>query len=203
MMDSGNYPEVLQQCLDLAKYDDLVRMRDQARKEGRHLGVGLSYELTPEGGCMPRSTMLSAYDGCTVRMNPEGEVSVLTGVTSPGSGNETGIAQIVADRLGVTIDRVRVVQGDTEVSPWGLGNYSSRSIIMGGSAARIAADELRAKLLDVAGRMLEVSAEDLELADNAATVKGAPARALPLANVATTIYTDCFGREGLPCRAGP
>ena len=201
MMDSGNYPEVLQQCLDLAKYDDLVRMRDQARKEGRHLGVGLSYELTPEGGCMPRSTMLSAYDGCTVRMNPEGEVSVLTGVTSPGSGNETGIAQIVADRLGVTIDRVRVVQGDTEVSPWGLGNYSSRSIIMGGSAARIAADELRAKLLDVAGRMLEVSAEDLELADNAATVKGAPARALPLANVATTIYTDCFGREA--CHVEP
>lgn len=201
VVDSGNYPEVLRRCLELAKYDDLVKERDAARRQNRYLGVGLSFELTPEGGCMPRSTLLSAYDGCTVRMNAQGEVTVLTGVTSPGSGNETGIAQIVADQVGASIDRVRVVQGDTEVSPWGLGNYSSRSIIMGGSAAHIAAGEIRAKLLDVGARLLEVSPQDVELANNTVAVKGAPARTLPLERVAETIYTDCFGREA--CHVEP
>ncbi len=201
MLDSGNYPEVLRRCLELAKWDELVRRRDEARRQGRCVGIGLSYELTPEGGCMPRSTMLSAYDGCTVRMNAEAEVTVLTGVTSPGSGNETSIAQIVADQVGVTIDRVRVVQGDTEVSPWGLGNYSGRSIIMGGSAAQIAAKDIRAKLIDVSARMLEVQAADVELTENSARVRGAPTRSITLAKVAETIYTDCFGRQA--CQVEP
>jgi carbon-monoxide dehydrogenase large subunit len=201
MMDSGNYPEVLRKALDLAGWDAMQREAAAARAQGRCLGVGLGYELTPEGGCMPRSTLLSAYDGCTVRMNTGGEVTVLTGVTSPGCGNETGIAQIVADQVGVTIDKVRVVQGDTEVSPWGLGNYSSRSIIMGGSAAKIAAGDIREKLVSVAAKMLEVSPADIELAENQARVKGAPKRALSIAQVATTIYTDCFGREA--CHVEP
>jgi aerobic carbon-monoxide dehydrogenase large subunit len=126
---------------------------------------------------------------------------VLTGVTSAGSGNETAIAQIVADQVGVSLDKVRVIQGDTEVCPWGLGNYSSRSVIMGGSAARIAAAEIRAKLVDVAARMLEVTPADLELADNLVKVKGAPARALSMEQVALTTYSDCFGREA--CHVEP
>jgi aerobic carbon-monoxide dehydrogenase large subunit len=73
MLDSGNYPEVLRRCLEIANYDDLRRQQQLAQKQGRYLGVGLSYELTPEGGCMPRSTMVSAYDGATVRMNAQGE----------------------------------------------------------------------------------------------------------------------------------
>ncbi len=201
MLDSGNYPEVLRRCLQIGKYDDLLKEQQQAQKQGRYLGVGISFELTPEGGCMPRSTLLSAYDGATVRMNAQGEVTVLTGVTSAGSGNETSIAQIVADQVGVSIDKVRVLQGDTEVSPWGLGNYSGRSIIMGGSAARLAAAEIRSKLLDVAGRMLEVSPTDLELGDNLVKVKGAPTRSLSVAQVAMTIYSDCFGRHA--CHVEP
>lgn len=202
MLDSGNYPEVLRRCLELSDYDRLKEQQDQARNQGRHLGIGLSYELTPEGGCMPRSTLISAYDGATVRMNAQGEVTVLTGVTSAGSGNETAIAQIVADEVGVSLDRIRVVQGDTEVSPWGLGNYSGRSIIMGGSAARIAAAEIRAKLLQVAGRMLEVTPEDLELSENRVSVKGAPSRTVPVEEVALTIYSDCFGKEACGVEPG-
>ncbi len=72
---------------------------------------------------------------------------MLTGVTSPGSGNETGIAQIVADGLGCKLDRIRVIQGDTESCPWGFGNYSARSIIIGGSAAHLAALDVREKML--------------------------------------------------------
>ena len=88
---------------------------------------------------MPGSLLLNGTDGTEVRVSPTGEVTVLTGVTSPGSGNETGIAQIVADGLGCKLERIRVIQGDTESCPWGFGNYSARSIIIGGSAAHLAA----------------------------------------------------------------
>lgn len=194
-LDSGNYAQVLEKCLEMARYRDFSHEQEEARKRGEYLGIGVSYELTPEGGCMPRSTMISAYDGCTVRINPQGEVTVLTGVTSPGSGNETSIAQIVADELGVKVEDVRVIQGDTEVTPWGLGNYSSRSIIMGGSAAKVAAGELRAKLLEVAGKLLEVAPGDLELAEGQIVVKGAPGRSVRLVEVVSTIYKDSFGKD--------
>ena len=95
-----------------------------------------------------------------MRVNPSGQVMVLTGVTSPGSGNETAIAQVAADTLGVHVNAVRVVQGDTETCPWGLGNYSSRAVIMGGSATYVAASELKEKILKVAGHMLEVLPAD-------------------------------------------
>ena len=119
--------------------------------EGRRLGLGLGQELTPEGVAIPGSLIISGYDGATVRIDPRGGVGVLTGVTSPGSGSETGLAQVCADALGVPLEAVRVVQGDTEACPYGLGNYSSRSVMIGGSAVREAALELRAKLGVVAG----------------------------------------------------
>jgi aerobic carbon-monoxide dehydrogenase large subunit len=126
-------------------------------------------------------------------MSPSGEVTVLSGVTSPGSGNETGLAQIVADTVGCELDRVTVVQGDTQLCPWGLGNYSSRSIIIGGSAAELAAGDLRDKLLTVAGNMLEANPEDLEIARGRVRVRGAPRRFLPLAEVAMELYTRPYG----------
>src|ERR1043165_5424127 len=95
-------------------YDDFPAMQEQARAEGRRLGLGIGQELIPEGCSMPGSLLLNGCDGTAVKMSPTGEVTVLTGVTSPGSGNETGLAQIVADTLGCTFDRIRVIQGDTE-----------------------------------------------------------------------------------------
>ena len=126
-------------------------------------------------------------------MSPSGRVTVLTGITSPGTGNETAIAQIAAQRLGVDLDRVRVFQGDTESCPYGLGNYSSRGVMMGGGAVHLAALELREKLLRVAARMLEVSADDLELRDNQVTLRGAPVRRLAFDDVVGEIYRDCHG----------
>jgi carbon-monoxide dehydrogenase large subunit len=137
--------------------------------------------------------MISAFDGATVRMSPSGEVTLLSGVTSPGSGNETGLAQIVAATIGVDLDRVTVVQGDTSLCPWGLGNNSSRSIIIGGSAAELAATDLRDKLLTVAGNMLEANPEDLEIAHGRVALRGAPKRFVPVADVAREIYTFPYG----------
>ena len=100
-LDSGNYQRVLRHALEAGGWSDFPRQQAEAKGRGELIGIGLSYELTPEGGCIPQSSLLSAYDGTRVRINPSGEVVVMTGVTSPGCGNETGIAQIVADELGV------------------------------------------------------------------------------------------------------
>ncbi len=191
-LDSGNYQRVLHHALEAGGWRDFPRQQAEAKAAGDLIGIGLAYELTPEGGCIPQSSLLSAYDGTRVRLHPTGEVVVMTGVTSPGCGNETGIAQIVADELGVPIDEVEVIQGDTDVCPWGLGNSSSRSVIFGGSAAKLAATELREKMCRVASRMLEVAVADLEVGDGKISVRGAPARAVSVREVATAIYSHAF-----------
>ncbi len=192
MLDSGDYPKALRRVLEIAGVERFPEEQAEARRQGRYLGLGVGFELTPEGCSLPGSTMISGYDGATVRVAPSGKVTVLTGVTSPGSGNETGIAQIVADTLGVPIADVKVVQGDTETCPYGLGNYSSRSLMIGGSAAQIAATEIREKLFRVAANALEVSPADLDAEDGRIYVKGAPTRSMELKQVTDLVYRHAF-----------
>jgi carbon-monoxide dehydrogenase large subunit len=193
IVDSGDYHRSLRRAMDLINYAGFEERRREASEEGRLIGLGLGHELTPEGCAMPGSVMISAYDGATVRIGPSGEVTVLSGVTSPGNGNETALAQIAADGLGCRIEDVRVLQGDTLLCPWGLGNYSSRGIIIGGSAVGEATDELREKILDVAAHMLEASTDDLELYDSEISVVGAPSRSVSLADVARQVYRHPYG----------
>ena len=193
IVDSGDYHRSLQRAVELIDYEGFEERRRQARLEGRHLGIGIGHELTPEGCAMPGSVMISAYDGATVRVGPTGQVTVLSGVTSPGNGNETALAQIAADGLGCRIEDIRVLQGDTLLCPWGLGNYSSRGIIIGGSAVGEATAELKEKILEVAAQMLEASSEDLEARDSKISVRGAPSRAVSLAEVATQVYRHPYG----------
>jgi carbon-monoxide dehydrogenase large subunit len=193
IIDSGDYPTCMRRVMELIGWDGFAAERARARERGRFIGIGVGNELGSEGCAMPGSPMISAFDGATVRMTPSGEVTVLSGVTSPGSGNETGLAQIVADTIGCELDRVTVVQGDTQVCPWGLGNYSSRSIIIGGSAAGLAATDLRDKLLTVAGNLLEANPEDLAIGRGRVAVRGAPRRYVSLADVAMEIYTRPYG----------
>ncbi len=191
-LDSGDYAKVLEHALAMAKWEDFPREQAEAKKRGELIGIGVSFELTPEGGCIPQSSLLSAYDGTRVQIRPKGEIVLMTGVTSPGCGNETGIAQIVADELGVSPDDIEVIQGDTDVCPFGLGNSSSRSVIFGGNAAKLAAAELRQKMTRVAARMLEVAPEDIVVGDSKLAVKGAPTRFVAFADVAGKIYRDAF-----------
>lgn len=193
MLDSGNYPEALRTVLSMIDYEGFPKLQEEARREGRYLGLGIGQELIPEGCSMPGSLLLNGCDGTAVRVSPTGQVTVLTGVTSPGSGNETGIAQIVADALGCTLDKVRVVQGDTEMCPWGFGNYSARSIIIGGSAAHLAAVEVREKMLRVAANMLEAAPEDLEAVEGRIFVRGTPDRAVSFEEVAAEVYRNPHG----------
>jgi carbon-monoxide dehydrogenase large subunit len=193
MLDSGNYPAALRKVLEMIDYESFPKLQAEARKEGRYIGLGIGQELIPEGCSMPGSLILNGTDGTEVRVSPDGEITVLTGVTSPGSGNETGIAQIVADTIGCELSRIRVVQGDTETCPWGFGNYSARSIIIGGSAAVLAASDVREKILKVAGNMLEAAPEDLDAVDGKIFVQGAPHRSVALDEVASEVYRNPHG----------
>ena len=192
ILDSGDYATVFRRLLDQINYDGFKRLQEAERAKGRFLGIGLSMELTPEGASMPGSVMICGYDGTTVRVSPNGEVTVLTGITSPGSGNETAIAQIVADELGCAINRVKVIQGDSESCPWGNGNFSSRSIILGGSATQLAAADLRRKMFRVAASMLQVRAEDLRAEDDQIFVLGSD-RSVGFVEVASQTYRHTHG----------
>ena len=193
VIDSGDYPKAMRRVLDIIDYGNFPQTQAEARAEGRFIGIGIGQELTPEGCSIAGSVSFNGYDGATVRVSPSCDVTILTGVTSPGTGNETALAQIAADQLGIDIDDIRVIQGDTETCPYGLGNFSSRSVIMGGSAVHVAAGELREKLLRVAGCMLEASPDDLETCSGRIAVKGTPSSSVLIKDVVAEIYSDCYG----------
>lgn len=201
VLDSGDYQKALRRLLEIVDVERFSAEQKTARGQGRHLGLGIGFELTPEGCSLPNA-LITGYDGATVRVAPSGNVTILTGVTSPGSGNETGIAQIVADVLGVPLSEVRVIQGHTDICPFGLGNYSSRSLMIGGAAAQIAATELREKMFRVAANALEVSPADLDAEDGRIYVKGAPSRAVAFREVASLVYRHAYGPEASEVEPG-
>lgn len=191
VLDSGNYPTVLRKAVEIFEYEKWLKIKEEARKEGRYIGIGVAYELTPEGACIPGSFFLQ-YDAVTLKVAPTGKVMVYTGITSPGNGQETAIAQIVADSLGVRIEDVAVYQGDTDLCPYGLGNFSGRSMITGGSAALLASLELRDKLRKVAARILEVRPEDVEISGGKLYVREAPERHVTTRDVAFAVYKNPY-----------
>jgi carbon-monoxide dehydrogenase large subunit len=193
MLDSGNYPELLRKLLDLVGWADFPAYQAAEREKGRRVGLGLAMELTPEGASVPNSLIIGGFDGSTVRVGPTGDVMVFTGVTSPGSGNETAMAQIAAEALGCRIERVKVIQGDTDSCPWGLGNYSSRSIMIGGSAVKIAADRISARMREVAAQMLEANPSDLVAAEERFHVEGNPASGVGFDEVIAQFYRRPHG----------
>ncbi|GAA1021723.1 aldehyde dehydrogenase [Acrocarpospora pleiomorpha] len=191
--DSGDYQGTLEAVKELIGWDDFPARQTAARTDGRYLGIGIGHELTPEGSSRP-DALLNGTDSATVKMTPRGDVTVLTGVTSPGSGNETGIAQIVAECLGADLDRVRVLQGDTQSAPHGNGNYSSRSLTFGGSSARLAALVIREKLEIVAERMLNADRADLEVTRHRIRSR-ASGQSVTFDEVAAEIYRKPHGRH--------
>jgi carbon-monoxide dehydrogenase large subunit len=188
VLDSGDYHGLLERALERVDYAALRRRQAELRAAGRYLGIGAGFELLPEGADIP-GALVGGYDTSTVRMNPSGEVMVLTGVTSPGGGNETGIAQIVADRLGVGLESVEVVQGDTERTPYGYGNLSSRGLLAGGGAAALAAEDIAEKLRTIAGAMLHCEPGSIVLAGGMASHRDEADKAVPIAVVAHSAYS--------------
>ncbi|WP_293781792.1 xanthine dehydrogenase family protein molybdopterin-binding subunit [uncultured Aeromicrobium sp.] len=190
-IDSGDFGGLLDKAQAEIGYDRLRREQEVLRAEGRYRGIGIAFELTPESSDSPGS-FVSGFDTSTVRMAMTGRVTVLTGVTSPGGGNDTGIAQIVAGELGVPLSWVDVVQGDTDRCPHGFGNFSGRSMVVGGGSAALAAREVRAKLVTVGARMLHLDPKDCTVRAGQVQAVGDPTRSIPVDEVARAVLTRAF-----------
>jgi carbon-monoxide dehydrogenase large subunit len=180
--DSGEYEAGLDRALALADYPGWREKQAAARAEGRYLGIGLaSYVLL--GGLGP-------YESAEVRIDPSGEVVVVTGVHAHGQGTDTALAQIVADELQTVPERVTVQHGDTDQIPFGMGTYASRNAVMAGGAVTVASRQVLAKARKLAAHLLEVTENDLELTDGAFQVRGAPEQTVTLGALAAAAAPD-------------
>ncbi|AQZ67961.1 Carbon monoxide dehydrogenase large chain [[Actinomadura] parvosata subsp. kistnae] len=188
--DSGDYPRALRTLRDLVQEAGVERRGDDGRRRG--VGYSCHVETTGLGPSMDLKAMGAAaggYESVVLRMEQDGSVVVSAGVVSIGQGIETALAQLAADRIGVPIERVRVLLGDTATTPYSsIGSIASRSLPVGGGALTKAALKLRDKLLAIAAHRLEAAAADLEVAGDAVRVKGDPAVSVPLRELATSAW---------------
>ena len=187
--DSGDYPTCLRRAAELAGHADFAAQREQARAEGRYIGMGF--------GCFVEETGLGPYESGTVRVEPSGKVVVLTGACSSGQGHATTLAQIAADELSVDMDDVQVLHGDTDLVRFGVGTYASRTAAVGGAAVRVAAGKAKERAAFIAGQLLEVDPVDLELRGGAFSVAGSPAASVSLAEVAAAVAPGSPLPEGV------
>ena len=174
--DSGDFPASLAKLKALVGWDEFAAYREQARADGRQVGIGLA--------CYVEGTGVGPYEGGHVRVETDGTVVVSTGLTSQGQGHQTMLAQLVADELGTSLDRIRVTTGDTRRFKYAVGTFASRTAVMSGNAVASTARKVRAKALRIAAEALEASVDDLEITDGAVHVKGAPGSRIELGTVA-------------------
>jgi aerobic carbon-monoxide dehydrogenase large subunit len=194
--DSGDYQATLDTALEAVGYEELRREQQDRRdrRDPKLLGIGLSTYIEMCG--LAPSRVLSAlryaaggWDAGSIRVLPTGKAEVAIGVTPHGQGHETTFAQIVADELGLAIEDVDIVFGDTELVPRGMDTYGSRSLSVGGVAAARAARKIVEKARKIAAHELEVAEEDLDYERGRFSVKGAPDRARTVAEVAFSAWT--------------
>ncbi|HKW92065.1 MAG TPA: xanthine dehydrogenase family protein molybdopterin-binding subunit [Methylomirabilota bacterium] len=193
--DSATYGVCFEKVVEAIGYEAFRAEQARLRREGRYVGIGFANynELTGLGQAAsagPRMPFRTGHEGVTVRMHPSGAVTVLAGVTSQGQGIETTMAQIVASELGVPLQSVTVVIGDTDATPFGMGAFASRQAVIGGGAAIRASRALREKIVLIAAHLLEAAREDLEVADGRVVVRGMPDRALAVAEVARVAHLE-------------
>ncbi|HEY3082974.1 MAG TPA: xanthine dehydrogenase family protein molybdopterin-binding subunit [Chloroflexota bacterium] len=186
--DSGDYAATLEKALEASGYRALVAERDRRRAEGRLAGIGLCCYTYLSGLGLSRETGGNGWESCTLRVERSGTVTVLTGISPHGQGEETSFAQIVADGLGVRPEQVAVVHGDTATVPHGIGSYGSRGLAVGGGGLKLAIDRVVEKARRVAAYVLEAAPEDVESVDGRFRVRGVPDRSLSLAEVARAAY---------------
>jgi aerobic carbon-monoxide dehydrogenase large subunit len=196
-IDSGNYPATLDKALDLLGYEDFRKEQRMRREQNdpRLLGIGFSTYLENCGWAPSRvigSVLRYAgggWESATIRCHPTGKVVIVSGATPHGQGSATSYAQIAADDLGIPIEDIEVLTGDTDVSPSGWDTYGSRGAAVGAPAVHRAAMKIVEKAKKIAAHELEVSEEDLEFEGGKFMVKGAPDRAKTIPEVALSAWT--------------
>ena len=191
--DSGDYHAAMDLALEKAGYADFRAEQAKAREEGRLLGAGLA-SFTEIVGAGPHKDYdilgLKMNDGAELRVHPTGKAILKLSVQTQGQGHETTFAQIVAQELGIQPEDVKVMHGDTDNTPYGLGTYASRSTPVSGAATAMVARRVREKARKIAAHLLEVSEDDLEWEADSFHVKGAPDQAKTIQDVAFAAYTN-------------
>jgi aerobic carbon-monoxide dehydrogenase large subunit len=174
--DSGNYEPGLELLLKGIDYEQFRRDQRSMKESGRKIGIGIGYYVEGTG--------IGPYEGAVLKFLADGTVTVAIGLGCQGQGHETVFAQIVADELGVAVDKVKVTTGDTRRLGYGVGTFASRSAVVAGNAVYKASQEARRKIADVAARSLEVASEDLVFEDGRVHVAGAPEVGVTLGQLA-------------------
>ncbi len=175
--DSGNYEPLLDEALERIGYHEFVdEIQPRLRAEGKYVGIGIVAYVEGTG--------IGPYEGAKVQVMGSGRVSVVTGVGTQGQGHFTSYAQIVAEQLGISVDKIDVVTGDTDQFYWGAGTFASRGAVVAGNAINEAAKVVRTKILRLASEFFEAAEEDLELVDGQVRVKGVPQKTISLGELA-------------------
>jgi len=195
--DTGNYEAATARAMELFDYDGLraEQQRRTAAGDPVRLGLGISTftemcGLAPSRWLAEMKYAAGGWEHCTIRMLPTGKVELVTGTSPHGQGHATAWSQIASDNLGIPVDDIEVVFGDTRQAPYGMDTYGSRSLAVGGMAIVNAADAVVAKARTIAGHLLEVSPDDLEFVDGSFRVKGDPDSAKTIQAVAWEAFTS-------------
>jgi carbon-monoxide dehydrogenase large subunit len=190
--DSGDYFATLDAALKLSEYAGFEGRRAEAKKRGKLRGIGVSTYveacgIAPSNIAGALGARAGLYECANVRVHPTGSITVFTGCHSHGQGHETTYAQLIAERLGVAIDQVEVVHGDTNKIPFGMGTYGSRSLAVGGTAIVKALDKIVDKARKIAAHLMEAAEADIEFKDGKFTVAGTD-KAKTFGEIALTAY---------------
>lgn len=187
--DSGNYQLTLQKALEMAGYRQLRQEQQQRRQRGEYMGIGLStyVEICALG---PSPAMpAGGWESATVRVEPTGKVTVLTGASPHGQGQETSFAQIVADELGVGLEDIVVIHGDTAIVQYGIGTFGSRATAVGGTAVYQAVQMVKEKAAKFAAQLLQVDPSDLTFEDGTFRAKDEQQKTVTIQQVAQEAHT--------------
>jgi carbon-monoxide dehydrogenase large subunit len=186
--DSANYEAALDKALDKADYKGLRKKQAELRKQGKYMGIGLSSYV--EICAMGPSTVLpgGGWEAGTVRIERTGKVTVLTGASPHGQGQETTFAQIIADEFGIEPDDVVTLHGDTARVAAGIGTFGSRGTAVGGTAVYLAAQDLKEKMKKIAAHLLETTPANIEFGIGKLVVKGDSGQSVSFIDVVTTAY---------------
>jgi carbon-monoxide dehydrogenase large subunit len=161
MYDSGDYAKVLDLALERIGYQGLLKEQQQARKDGRLLGIGIStYGEICAFGPSP-ATPAGGWESATIHVEATGKVSIMTGISPHGQGEETAFSQMAADRFGISMDDVVVIHGDTAKVHYGIGTFGSRGIAIGGTAVHLAMEDIVNKGIRYAAHLMDAKPEDV------------------------------------------
>jgi carbon-monoxide dehydrogenase large subunit len=190
--DTGDYDASVDMALELGDYDNFDTRRNESAGRGKLRGIGVATYIeacgiAPSNVAGQLGARAGLYEAGTVRVNPTGSITVLTGSHSHGQGHETTFAQLVTEALGVDFDSVDIVHGDTGKVPFGMGTYGSRSAAVGGVALMNALEKIRTKSKKIAAHLLEAAEEDIEFKDGQLTVAGTD-RSVAFGDVAMAAY---------------